>query len=79
MMNYPTNVANTMIYCYRISLGLASLHKMRTDGNDTDDAPKKIGKFKTDAEAKQACLAHYERACIMAVVAGRKKPEVLFM
>lgn len=68
-----------MIYCYWISLGLASLHKMHTNGNDTDEAPKKIGKFKNNTEAKQACIAHYEKACKMAVAAGRKKPEILFM
>ena len=68
-----------MIYCYWISLGLASLHKIHTDGNDTDSAPKKIGKFKTDTEAKQACLAHYEKACKMALAAGRTKPKILFM
>jgi hypothetical protein len=68
-----------MIYCYWVSLGLASLHKMHTNGNDTGAAPKKIGKFKTDAEAKQACFAHYEKSCKMAVAAGREKPEILFM
>ena len=68
-----------MIYCYWVSLGLATLHKMCTDGNDTDTAPKKIGKFKTNAEAKQACLAHYEKACKMAVAAGRLEPKILFM
>lgn len=68
-----------MIYCYWISIGLASLHKMHTDGNDADTVPKKIGKFKTDAEAKQACLAHYKKACKMAAAAGRDKPEILFM
>ena len=58
---------------------MASLHKMHTSGNDTDTAPKKIGKFKNDTEAKQACLTHYEKACKMAVAAGRTKPEVIFM
>ena len=68
-----------MIYCYWVSLGLASLHKMQTDGNDADAAPKKIGKFKNDTEAKQACLAHYEKACKIARAAGRAEPKIMWM
>jgi len=68
-----------MIYLYWISLGLASLHKMGTDGNDVDQKPKKIGKFKTDVDAKKACIEHFEKACKMAVVAGREVPTMKFM
>ena len=68
-----------MIYLYWVSLGLASLHKMRKDGTDVDSKPVKIGKFKTEALAKDACLKHYEKACKMALAAGREKPEMKFM
>lgn len=45
------------MYMYRIERGQATLNK-------GDDFPiKNIGKFRTDAEAKQACEAHYEKAC----------------
>lgn len=67
-----------MIYCYYIANKLASLHKMRTNGNDDDRAPVKIGRFASDAEAKEACLKHYEKACRMAVNAGRDKPQIMF-
>lgn len=67
-----------MIYCYWISRGLASLHKMDSSGNDRDEKPKKIGKFKTDEEAKTACLAHYDKACKMATAAGRPIPALRF-
>ena len=63
-----------MIYMYWIAQGLASLHKMNVDGNDVDQKPKKIGKFKTDAEAKEACLEHHAKACKMARAAGRVEP-----
>ena len=68
-----------MIYCYRISMGLASLHKMHDDGNDVDQTPKKIGRFKTDKAAKDACILHHERACKMARAAGRAEPKIMFM
>lgn len=67
-----------MIYCYWVSRGLASLHKMQ-DGGDADQAPKKIGKFETDKEAKDACLKHYEKARKMARAAGRKEPEIMWI
>ena len=54
-----------MIYCYYVSCGLASLHKMYASCNDVDEAPKKIGKFKTDLEAKAACLTHFNKACAL--------------
>ena len=68
-----------MIYCYWISLGLASLHKMHAGGDDVDQTPKKIGRFKTDTEAKNACILHHERACKMARAAGRPEPKIMFM
>lgn len=68
-----------MIYCYYVANKLASLHKMHTNGNDCDDKPVKIGRFASDALAKQACLKHYERACTMAVNAGRDKPHIMWM
>ena len=68
-----------MIYCYYISRGLASLHKMYKSGNDVDEKPKRIGKFKTDTEAKDACLRHYNKSVKIAENTGRSKPEIIFM
>lgn len=68
-----------MIYMYWISLGLASLHKVDPNGSDVDQKPKKIGKFKTDKEAKEACILHYQRACKMAKAAGREEPQLRFI
>ena len=67
-----------MIYIYWISQGLASLHKMNSNGSDVDQKPKKIGKFKTDKEAKEACIEHHAKACKMARAAGREEPEIKF-
>lgn len=67
-----------MIYLYWISNGLASLHKMETTGNDIDQKPKKIGKFKNDTEAKKACLDHFEKAATLAGRAGREVPTMKF-
>lgn len=68
-----------MIYCYYVSLKLASLHKMFANGNDVDSKPVKIGRFASDAEAKQACLKHYEKACKLAVNLGREVPQIRFV
>lgn len=68
-----------MIYCYYVGQKLASLHKMHTNGNDCDSKPVKIGRFASDAEAKNACLAHYEKACTMARNAGRDEPKIMWM
>lgn len=68
-----------MIYCYYIANRLASLHKMHTNGKDCDDKPVKIGRFDNEEDAKKACLKHYEKACRMAVNAGRDKPEIRFV
>jgi hypothetical protein len=44
-------------YFYRIERGQVFLNK-------GDNFPiKKIGKFKNDQEAKDACEKHYEKAC----------------
>jgi len=67
-----------MIYMYWISLGLASLHKMDANGTDKEEKPKKIGKFKTDEQAKQACIDHHAKACKMARAAGREEPQIKF-
>lgn len=68
-----------MIYCYYISRGIASLHKLKTCGNDADAAPRKIGTFKNDNDAKNACLEHYKKCCAMARAAGRPEPAILWM
>lgn len=68
-----------MIYCYYVSRGLVSLHKLKTCRDDADTQPKKIGKFKNDNDAKDACLKHYEKSCVMARAAGRPEPAILWM
>lgn len=68
-----------MVYLYRIRLGLATLIKMEDSGTDIDQKPKKIGQYKTELEARNACANHYEKACKMATAAGRDKPKILFV
>ena len=68
-----------MMYCYYISLGLASLHKITSDGNDVDQKPIKIGKFKNNDDAKNACITHYNKCCKMAFAAGREVPKIMFV
>lgn len=65
-----------MIYLYWVSRGLASLHVVNRNGADIDRRFKKIGQFKTDTQAKEACLKHYEKACRAAENFGRKKPDI---
>jgi len=52
---------------------------MYSDGNDCDEKPKKIGRFKTEQEARQLCLEHYQKACKMALAANRQEPKILFI
>jgi hypothetical protein len=60
------------MYSYRIERGTAVL-------NRGDDAPlKKIGTFKTDAEAKAACQAHYAKACKALANLGKPVPAISF-
>lgn len=68
-----------MIYCYYIANNLASLHKIKDDGDDYDEKPIKIGRFNTDAQAKDACLKHYEKACKMAKAANRNEPKIMWV
>ena len=49
-----------MIYCYYIARGLASLHKMTSNGDDVDQKPVKIGKFKNNDDARNACYRDWE-------------------
>ena len=67
-----------MIYLYYVSRGLASLHKMHSNGNDINQKPVKIGKYSSDKEAKEACIEHHKKACKMADAAGRERPEFRF-
>lgn len=67
-----------MIYCYYIANGLASLHKIKDDGDDYDQKPVKIGRFDDAQKAKDACLEHFDKACRMARAAGRKEPSILW-
>ena len=60
-------------YLYYIRLGKASLNK-------GDDSPiKSIGKFRTDAEAKQACEAHYEKACKALMNLNKPIPQKIYI
>ena len=66
-----------MKYFYWIGAGvggrLATLHK-------GDNKPtKRIGTFKTDKAAKEACIKHYAKACIAAENLGMQKPEIFFI
>lgn len=62
-----------MIYFYHTAQGRAALNK-------GDSAPiKNLGKFRTEAEAKAACQAHYAKACRMADAAGRDRPTALYL
>lgn len=67
-----------MIYFYRIRLGNATLNKMDSEGNDVDQKPKSIGKFKTEEEAKKACLEHFNKAVTLAKRVGREVPTMMF-
>lgn len=67
-----------MIYFYRIRLGNATLIKMDSEGNDVDKKPKAIGKFRTDEEAKKACLEHFDKAVTLAKRVGREVPTMVF-
>ena len=67
-----------MIYNYFIRQGVATLSKMSCDGSDIDIKPKKIGKYKTDAQAKSACQDHYMKACKIANAARREEPRIIF-
>jgi hypothetical protein len=66
-----------MIYLYRIERGVVFLTKS-TNGADVDTAPKKIGSFKSDADAKEACFSHHGKACKIAHARGDKSPQILF-
>lgn len=68
-----------MIYHYRIRLGIATLNKIHSDGNDIDEKPKSIGKFKSESEAKEACKAHFEKVCKLASNTGRELPTMSFV
>lgn len=60
-------------YFYHTARGVAVL-------NRGDDKPlKRIGKFKNEAEAVEACKAHYEEACRALENLGREKPQAFFL
>lgn len=60
-------------YFYHTARGVAVL-------NRGDDKPlKRIGKFKTEAKAVEACKAHYEKACRALENLGREKPQAFFL
>lgn len=64
-----------MIYVYRIVMGVATLAKV---SNGQDAGFKKVGTYKTDAIAKQACLTHHKKACQLAANKGKPEPQVMF-
>jgi hypothetical protein len=67
-----------MIYFYHIRLGNATLNKMDSQGNDLDKKPKLIGKFKSEEEAKKACLEHFNKSVTLAQRVGREIPTMVF-
>lgn len=67
-----------MIYFYHIRLANATLNKMDSQGNDINKKPKVIGKFKTEEEAKKACLEHFDKAVTLAKRVGREVPTMMF-
>ena len=61
-----------MIYTYHTAQGTAILNK-------GDDYPLvKIGKFKTEAQALEACKTHYAKACKALENFGKPLPGVFF-
>jgi len=67
----------SLMYLYRIERGAASLSKVE-NGDDVGGI-KKIGQFKTDVEAKQACEKHYEKACKGMVNLGIEAPQKFYV
>lgn len=59
-------------YIYCTARGLATLNK--GDGSPI----KKIGQYKTEQEAKAACLAHYDKASKAAANLGIEIPPCFF-
>jgi hypothetical protein len=65
---------NIVIYYYRVAFdGEATLYK-------GDEYPLvKIGKYKTEVQAVEACQAHYEKACQALQNLGKPIPQMFFM
>lgn len=62
-----------MQYFYRVAQGQATLNK-------SDDMKiKNIGKFKSDAEAKEACENHFKKACKALENLGQPLPTKFYM
>lgn len=64
------------IHHYMIVRCTATLSRTRTDGSDIDEPVKRIGTFKTDTQAREACEAHYLKACRAARALGRPDPVI---
>jgi hypothetical protein len=60
---------------YRIERGRAILNK---EQNGEDLSIKVIGTFKTDQEAKEACIKHFDKACKLMSNLGKPLPTILF-
>lgn len=60
------------MYAYRVERGRATVCWVGADGDF--GKPRTLCTGKTQAEAKQACDQHYEKAVRMAVNTGRAKP-----
>ena len=59
-------------YMYRIQSGKAIL-------NSGDNKPlKTIGHFKTDAQAREACEKHYQKACKALANMGQSLPNKFY-
>tara|TARA_Y100000593_G_C4120718_1_gene242535 strand:- start:212 stop:400 length:189 start_codon:yes stop_codon:yes gene_type:complete len=62
-----------MQYFYHTARGVAALNK-------GDDKPlKRLGKFKTEKDAREACERHHAKACRMARAANRSEPEAFYL
>jgi len=62
-----------MEYTYHTARGIAVLNK-------GDDYPlKKIGTFKSEADAIKACKEHYKKACTALERLGKETPKLSFI
>lgn len=68
-----------MMYMYRVERGTAILTKVRPGGVDDPSPPCKIGSFKNDALARQACESHFAKVCSVARASNRTEPTIFFI
>ena len=61
-----------MIYTYHTARGVAVLNK------GDDHKLVQLGKFKTEQEAREACKAHYAKACKALANLNKPVPQCFF-